>query len=268
MKRYAYLNLFLIFILVFLFSINFFVLIKTSAKLEEYRLDLEPNPISFKKTQIDNYLSDYLKFKEQQKIENENIKKKLSQTSAAFEPKKIFEKTIKSVVAIIDKNKIIGNGVMLSESMILSNYHIVNETKSGSIKFYDGIQDEADVILFDKTKDLALLQTKNKHSGSKTTFAKNNIVTGDKIAAIGSTQLLDFAITSGIINSIRTSKEGMKYLQIDASTNVGYSGSPLLNSNAELIGMVTLKATNLEGVSFAIHLDEINEFLKTAILFG
>lgn len=267
MKRYAYANLLFVLLLFFLFVINFFVLAKTQNQLEEYKslFTLKGNFVENSKE--DKYIQEFLKFKEEQKQEIKKIQQDLTKISQNFEPKKIFENTINKIVAIKEKNTIIGNGVMISDSMVLTNYHVVNETKSVNVTFYSGIEDSADLIIFDKKRDLAVFKTKNKHEGSKISFSKNQIYVGNKIVVIGSTLKLDFTMSSGIISALRTSQDGIKYIQFDAPTNVGNSGSPLLNSNGELIGIITLKATSLEGVSFAIHLQEINEFLQTAIVF-
>jgi len=75
----------------------------------------------------------------------------------------------------------------------------------------------------------------------------DNIVVGEKIYVIGypESATLDYeifpepTITQGIISSLKTSEMDVTYIQIDAATSGGSSGSPVFNENGEVIGILT-----------------------------
>jgi S1-C subfamily serine protease len=90
-------------------------------------------------------------------------------------------------------------------------------------------------------------------------------VAGQEVVALGSPRGLANTVTRGIISAVRRSGEDMKsdvpvnstLIQTDASVNPGNSGGPLVNSNGEVLGIVTFKKTNAEGLNFAISIIDV-----------
>jgi hypothetical protein len=71
---------------------------------------------------------------------------------------------------------------------------------------------------------------------------------------VGSPLGLQGTVTTGVVSSLRDDPTGggFKVLQTDASVNPGNSGGPLVNRQAEAIGIVTFKIRGGENLNFAI----------------
>jgi serine protease Do len=62
-----------------------------------------------------------------------------------------------------------------------------------------------------------------------------------------------FSVSKGIVSGIRD-LNGFSYVQTDASLNPGNSGGPLLDTQGNIVGIVSWKivASGFEGLSFGV----------------
>ena len=68
-------------------------------------------------------------------------------------------------------------------------------------------------------------------------------------------------MTKGIISSKNRIISGHHYIQIDAAVNEGNSGGPLLDSNGNVLGVITLKLTDAEGIGLATPITVVSDWL-------
>ena len=124
----------------------------------------------------------------------------------------------------------------------------------------------ASVIWRDADQDLAILK-----AGVNLPYvemsASSNLKKGQDILAIGTPLSLQFeqTVTKGIVsalnrtveieNSNGTTSYVQNLIQHDASINPGNSGGPLFNLRGQLVGINTLKASQAEGLGFAIPIE-------------
>jgi S1-C subfamily serine protease len=196
----------------------------------------------------------------------------LSAASATFAAPPI-EGMKASTVRIICKSSLgvsgTGSGVLVgSGSHVVTNNHVVACVDKGYELTVIQSQEQrlgATVLWRSEDKDLAVLQMNGTVGGAVPAFATSDQVQdADTVYAMGfpgaadmsKESLFQVKITKGII-SAKTTVEGLKVYQTDASISGGNSGGPLFNETGQVIGINFMKATRAEGIGYAIQADEL-----------
>ena len=172
-----------------------------------------------------------------------------------------------------------GSGIIIgknnSELLIVTNYHVVENSKTLTTTFIDGESVEATIKGMDSDLDLAILSVslksiKNDTLGQikvATIGDSEKLVVGEPAIAIGNALGYGHSVTSGIISALNRELEGFdaKLVQTDAAINPGNSGGALLNIKGEVIGINTVKvnADAVEGMGYAIPISDVQEVIET-----
>ncbi|MDR2169550.1 MAG: trypsin-like peptidase domain-containing protein [Planctomycetaceae bacterium] len=156
---------------------------------------------------------------------------------------------------------------------VITNQHVVGGVEIDSIVIH--------------TSDRRMLTPKQIHTNNEFDLAviemdakltpadigdSDKVRVGDLILTIGSPYGLERSVTMGIVSATSRRKipasngqaPTCEFFQIDAATNPGNSGGPVLNIRGEVVGVITAIATTgggSEGIAFAIP---INAVLKIA----
>jgi len=175
----------------------------------------------------------------------------------------------KAVVTIYiydnDKQVAFGSGCIIdSKGIVVTNYHVIAEALKFSnatvaIKMENGEYVKLEkLIAADKNNDVALIQLKGEKFPALKLSQSPKPKQGEDIIVIGSPLGLETTVTNGIISSIRGADE---FLQITAPISPGSSGSPVFNSNGEVIGIATLLIEGGQNLNFAIPVKYVNDLL-------
>ena len=161
-----------------------------------------------------------------------------------------------------------GSGVIVTtDGYILTNNHVVQDAERITVTFNDRRELPAKLVGNDPATDLAVIKVEAENL-TYIPFGNSDLVRiGEPVLAIGNPFNLTSTVTSGIISAKarnmhiidnpRSNETPLEsFLQTDAAVNSGNSGGALVNSRAQLIGIVTAIASgnsgNYIGYSFAI----------------
>ena len=187
-----------------------------------------------------------------------------------------------------------GNGTGFfvdSVGHIVTNFHVIEGATKILVHTYSGTTYAASVVGSDRLTDLAVLKVDAPAEEivplaladySQVKVGQKAIAVGMPLAT-GTNMGLDRSptVTTGIVSAKDRSlpiesktKPGVNdftienLLQTDAAVNPGNSGGPLLNSSAEVVGVVTAIMDSASGIGFAIPSNIVADVLPQIIANG
>ena len=208
--------------------------------------------------------------------------------STSISISKIFKDVQGSVVQITRENKqapdspgdenvtSLGSGFVFDKEVrIITNHHVVQDSKSVDVTFIDGNRYVASVIGSDPFNDVAVIKiTQNISEKLRPLILGNSSVVevGDQVIAIGNPYGLAGSMSLGIVSQKGRliSTEGSAFsipsvIQTDALINPGNSGGPLLNIQEEVIGMNTAGVLSdsggFSGIGLAVPSNTISKIV-------
>lgn len=170
------------------------------------------------------------------------------------------EETFGSVFVIVSGNAL-GSGWAVGEDAIVTNAHVVENTRDITVVAYDGTEFDAKLVCMDEELDIAVLTVETALAPLPLKKLEE-VSTGEDVWAIGAPQSLDYTLTRGVVSAKEREINGQKYIQTDAAINNGNSGGPLMDDNGNVIGMNTLKMIDAEGIGLAIPVNRICQYMQ------
>ena len=131
------------------------------------------------------------------------------------------------------------------------------------------------VLREDETKDLALLKLPPGTYDSVELGAESAISLGAPVYAVGFPLNMagSATVTAGIVSRYFDEPDyGRQIIQTDAAINLGNSGGPIVDTSGKVLGITTsilgdYPSTPTAGISFAVSIDTIKNFLLTQNFF-
>jgi serine protease Do len=169
-----------------------------------------------------------------------------------------------------------GTGVILTpDGEVLTNAHVIADAAAIEVKLPTGDRTyRATLLGSDPAADVALIKLQGVSNLPTATLGRSaDVRVGDQVVAIGNALALPGGptVTTGIVSALdRTIGSGRSRLehliQTDAAINPGNSGGPLVNVNAEVIGINTAVIQSsgqgeAQNIGFAIASDTIRPML-------
>jgi serine protease Do len=168
----------------------------------------------------------------------------------------------------------LGSGVIVDpKGFILTNNHVVERADEIQVTLVDERTFKAKVVGTDPKTDLAVIQIEGATGLQPAPLGDSDKMrTGDFVIAIGNPFGLTHTVTVGVVSATGRAGVGITayedFIQTDASINPGNSGGPLLNINAEVIGINTAIVASGQGIGFAIPINLAKAIMEQLIKEG
>lgn len=182
----------------------------------------------------------------------------------------IFEKA-KNAVAIInvyDENRNlmrIGSGFTYTpDGQIVTTYNLVSGGTYVKIKVNDKEYVPLAIYKIDRRRDVIVYKIEGNNLPFLGIANSDNVKIGDRIFTIGNPKGFERSFSEGIISAKRDFGAGKVYFQFTGSTTEGMEGSPLLDENGNVIGIISSRSYMEKDLNFAIQINSVREILESS----
>ena len=169
-----------------------------------------------------------------------------------------YEYVARSTATIVHDTGI-GSGFFISNSLLVTNYHVVQGASKGIVLFVTqtGIKDIGIVIATDPKNDLAVVKTLQSNYKGLKLGENKTLKMGDDILVIGSPL---GALSKGILSAKRN-----ELLQFTASISSSSSGSPVFSKDFKVVGIVKSSYKKGRNLNFAISVSKLKKLIRRAV---
>ena len=161
---------------------------------------------------------------------------------------------------------------MVEPNLLVTNKHVVAHELIDSVRItFPSAKGEdhgpfkPSIVLEDQTRDLAVLRVETRLK--PIALASNyHFRRGQEVTVIGNPggimdeNLLENAVCRGVM-STETTFRGLSYYQLGISVNPGNSGGPVIDSEAQVVGVITLRDPFKQGLGYCISVNEVHRLL-------
>jgi len=179
--------------------------------------------------------------------------------------KSVYESVADSVV-LIDTETGTGSGFFFyGPGYVATALHVVDDAETIIVNTMDGRRYLGSVVAYSRDYDVALVELAGAVPGARILPpARGAVEIGEIVAVIGHPfsgleqsmpqfrGLLNWSLTQGIVGAVSGS-----WIQTDAAINPGNSGGPVLNARGEVIGVVSAKLTDAQGIGMIARIERV-----------
>ncbi len=178
-----------------------------------------------------------------------------------------------AAVAFIQGVESSGSEFLIAKGLVITNAHVLDDHFMDNVKVHfpsatanDKGPLKAPLVDEDSQRDLAVLSIDTKATPLKIAEAFA-FRPGQDITVIGSPgiggHVFKNAVSRGVM-STETEINSQRFYQLGVAVNPGNSGGPVFDSYGDVVGVVTARATELEGLAFSVPLSDVRSVVAIA----
>ncbi len=190
--------------------------------------------------------------------------------NAELSPAQIYAKCSPAVffITVYDKSGNsfgFGSGFFIDSSgTAVTNYHVIKDAKSASIKTTDGkVYKVLGIYSTDSVNDLAILQIDGSGFPYLETADSDLVKTGATVYAIGNPEGLESTISQGLISYTNRVVNGVSYLQTTAAISHGSSGGALIDTYGKVVGVTSAFFSEGQNLNLAVPINRARNMSRT-----
>jgi putative serine protease PepD len=191
----------------------------------------------------------------------------------------IYKQASDAVVEVQAGNASGTGFVVDTDGHVVTNEHVVGTARTVQLRFAEGGEEQARVIATDRSTDLAVLDVDlSGHNVTPMELGSSaGVEVGDSVYAIGNPFGLERSFTAGIVSAVGRdirAPNGFTIsdaIQTDAPVNQGNSGGPLLDTEGNVIGVVSQIASETGGnvgIGYAVPSDTVRDVVEALLRDG
>ena len=161
----------------------------------------------------------------------------------------------------------IGTGFFITpDGVLITNFHVIENAYAAAVKTESGDKYWVDAVLAeDQAMDLIKLSVDIPKSKVHAIRIAGEVpAVADRIFVVGSPLGLEQTVSEGIVSAIRRIPSLPPVFQISAPISRGSSGSPVMNMDGRVIGVVSFQSTAGQNINFAVSGKRIEELTDLA----
>ncbi len=185
----------------------------------------------------------------------------------ALRPREIARRALPSVVLVVcgdanGKASGFGSAFFVRDDLVVTNFHVIEGAIRAVAKLYgqDKVHEVSGVVAADRGRDLAVLRVQGVKGTPLQLAPPGSVSIGDEIYVAGNPEGLEGTFAPGVISGIRQDS-AVRLLQITAPVSPGSSGSPVLNADGAVIGVVIGTWRQGQSLNFAVDVSEVRLLL-------
>lgn len=159
-----------------------------------------------------------------------------------------------------------GTGFLIDEKgYLVTSAHVIKNAKNIEVQNYKGETYDAEIMNIDTDHDLAFLKITDKQYKPITqlpyAIRKNNIDLGEEVFTLGYPRK-EIVYGEGYASANTGYNGDTLSCQLAISANPGNSGGPVLSKNGDVVGILSARQLQADGVVFAIRSANIYRLLS------